>query len=69
MCVCGEGGREGKENIYIAFSLDMGKCANFDCMNAFPLCLLKSFPRMPVKRVSISCLVECEYPPSLAWWE
>lgn len=57
-----EGWREGRERErLLAFSLGIGEYENTDCTNAFPSCLL-SFPRMPVKYVSISCLVDCEYP-------
>ena len=57
-----EGWREGREREHLlAFSLDIGEYENTDYANAFPSCSL-SFPRMPVKYVSISCLVDCEYP-------
>lgn len=57
-----EGQREGREREHLlAFYLDISEYENTDCANAFPSCSL-SFLRMPVKYVSISCLVDWEYP-------
>ena len=54
-------GERGEKEHLLAFSLDISEYENTDCANAFPSCSL-SFPRMPVKYVSISCLVDCESP-------